>query len=46
MPEGCRFHERCEMVTDKIRKLCENHEPDLKDISPKHKVRCWLYSGS
>jgi len=46
MPEGCRFHERCEMVTDKIRKLCENHEPDLKDIPPKHKVRCWLYSGS
>jgi oligopeptide/dipeptide ABC transporter ATP-binding protein len=46
MPEGCRFHERCEMITDKIRKLCENHEPDLKNISPKHKVRCWLYSGS
>jgi len=46
MPEGCRFHERCEMITDTIRKLCKNREPDLKNISPKHKVRCWLYCDS
>jgi len=46
IPGGCRFHDRCEMITNKIKERCENHEPDLKDISLKHKVRCWLYYGS
>ncbi len=46
IPGGCRFHDRCEMITNKIKERCENHEPDLKDISANHKVRCWLYYDS
>lgn len=42
-PPGCRFYGRCTRVTDAIRKKCEFTEPDLREIAPKHKVRCWLY---
>jgi oligopeptide/dipeptide ABC transporter ATP-binding protein len=43
IPPGCRFYSRCNRVTDKIRKKCEFTEPDLREISPEHRVRCWLY---
>lgn len=43
IPLGCRFYSRCNRVTDAIRKKCESHEPDLREISPGHRVRCWLY---
>lgn len=44
IPVGCRFHARCNSVTDSIREKCEHVEPPyLKEISPGHKVRCWLY---
>jgi oligopeptide/dipeptide ABC transporter ATP-binding protein len=43
IPEGCRFYSRCNRVTDAIREKCEHHEPDLREIAPGHKVRCWLY---
>jgi peptide/nickel transport system ATP-binding protein len=43
IPAGCRFYSRCNRVTDKIRKKCEFTEPDLREISPEHRVRCWLY---
>lgn len=43
IPEGCRFYERCNKVTDSIKPQCERTEPDLREISPGHKVRCWLY---
>lgn len=46
IPEGCRFFDRCNMVTDKIEKMCKHREPDLKDISSEHKIRCWLYADS
>ena len=42
-PEGCRFYARCNRVTDGIREKCHYHEPDLREISPGHCVRCWLY---
>ncbi|NVL93393.1 MAG: ABC transporter ATP-binding protein, partial [Desulfobacterales bacterium] len=42
-PEGCRFFARCNRVTEGIRKKCQYHEPDLREISPGHCVRCWLY---
>jgi oligopeptide/dipeptide ABC transporter ATP-binding protein len=42
-PPGCRFYGRCTRVTDAIRKKCEFTEPDLREIEPRHKVRCWLY---
>jgi peptide/nickel transport system ATP-binding protein len=42
-PDGCRFSARCNRVTDGIREKCHYHEPDLREISPGHCVRCWLY---
>jgi oligopeptide/dipeptide ABC transporter ATP-binding protein len=43
IPEGCRFFSRCNSVTDAIREKCGRKEPDLREISQTHKVRCWLY---
>ncbi len=42
-PPGCRFYGRCHCVTDAIREKCAYKEPDLREIAPGHKVRCWLY---
>lgn len=38
-PSGCKFHTRCPVAMEK----CKNHHPELKEISPGHKVRCFLY---
>ena len=43
IPAGCRFYGRCGRTTDKIREKCQRQEPDLRDVGPGHKVRCWLY---
>jgi oligopeptide/dipeptide ABC transporter ATP-binding protein len=43
IPAGCRFYGRCSRVTDRIREKCERHEPDLREIAPGHRARCWLY---
>jgi peptide/nickel transport system ATP-binding protein len=42
-PPGCRFYGRCHRVTDAIKEKCAFKEPDLREIAPGHKVRCWLY---
>jgi peptide/nickel transport system ATP-binding protein len=46
IPEGCRFRNRCNKIADRIRKQCEHIEPDLKEVSPGHSVRCWLFVDS
>jgi peptide/nickel transport system ATP-binding protein len=40
MPTGCRFHTRCEFVTER----CIQEQPNLihTDQDGNHKVRCWL----
>jgi len=43
IPAGCRFYGRCSRVTDKVRERCAQQEPDLREIGPGHKARCWLY---
>jgi peptide/nickel transport system ATP-binding protein len=43
IPAGCRFYGRCNRVTEKVRERCEHQEPDLREIAPGHKTRCWLY---
>jgi oligopeptide/dipeptide ABC transporter ATP-binding protein len=43
IPAGCRFYGRCSRVTDRVREKCELREPDLREIAPGHRVRCWLY---
>ncbi|MCC7429865.1 ABC transporter ATP-binding protein [bacterium] len=39
MPVGCKFCTRCEQVLPQ----CDTVEPELKEIEPKHFVRCHLY---
>ncbi len=37
-PQGCRFHPRCPHAWEK----CRVEMPDLLDVSPVHRARCWL----
>ena len=39
LPEGCKFHPRCPMATDK----CARCSPKATEISPGHIVRCLQY---
>ena len=39
MPKGCAFHPRCTQCMD----ICKNKMPELINVNPHHKVRCWLY---
>jgi oligopeptide/dipeptide ABC transporter ATP-binding protein len=43
IPAGCRFYGRCNRVTEKIRERCDKQEPNLREIAPGHRARCWLY---
>lgn len=38
-PKGCAFSPRCTKCMD----ICKEKMPELKQIKPNHKVRCWLY---
>jgi len=40
-PAGCRFHPRCSYAKD----VCREHKPMLTEITTKHLVSCFLYSG-
>jgi len=37
-PKGCPFYPRCQYAME----VCVNHFPDETEISPEHKVYCWL----
>jgi len=39
LPQGCAFNPRCPKVMD----ICRKETPELKEVKPGHKVRCWLY---
>ena len=39
LPSGCRFRSRCEYAMD----VCEKEMPPLVSLTPRHRVRCWLY---
>ncbi len=39
LPTGCSFNPRC----NKVLGMCREQEPELKEVSPGHKVRCLLY---
>ncbi len=43
LPQGCRFYARCRQVTKQVKMQCKHQEPELREISHNHKVRCWLY---
>ena len=44
VPPGCRFRARCQRINDSVRPRCESQEPDLFEISPGRRIRCWLYA--
>lgn len=37
LPRGCAFQDRCSRVENR----CRQQEPDYREISPGHWVRCW-----
>jgi len=38
LPPGCTFHPRCPVAIE----VCHKEEPQLLEVSPGHKVQCWL----
>lgn len=40
-PDGCVFHPRCGHASER----CKRARPNGIEVSPGHKVRCWLYKG-
>ncbi|BBO84113.1 peptide ABC transporter ATP-binding protein [Desulfosarcina ovata subsp. sediminis] len=40
LPDGCRFHPRCDRAMDR----CRRQPPGRFDCGNGHRVRCWLYS--
>jgi len=43
LPPGCQFAPRCRARVEHNLEICTREEPELKPVSPNHKVRCWLY---
>ena len=41
LPTGCSFYDRCPKRMDH----CKSAEPPLLEVSPGHKVACYLYSA-
>ncbi len=46
LPQGCRFAPRCRARVENQLAICTQHEPDLIEVDPGHKVRCWLYQDA
>jgi oligopeptide/dipeptide ABC transporter ATP-binding protein len=46
LPPGCRFAPRCQSRVKYGLNICTQVEPELEDIKPGHKVRCWLYMSA
>jgi oligopeptide/dipeptide ABC transporter ATP-binding protein len=43
LPVGCRFASRCVARLQHGLERCVTEKPDLLEIAPGHRVRCWLY---
>lgn len=39
LPKGCKFSPRCLYVME----ICQQSEPELKEVTPGHTSRCWLH---
>lgn len=46
LPPGCKFAPRCKARIENNLTICVESEPHLIEVSPDHKVRCWLYEKS
>jgi peptide/nickel transport system ATP-binding protein len=42
---GCPFLPRCPYARGKVRRKCRMQRPDLFEVTPGHRIRCWLYAG-
>jgi len=45
LPPGCRFAPRCRARMQHQLAICTELEPELDEVIPGHKVRCWLYTS-
>jgi len=43
LPAGCRFAPRCKARSERNLGICELQDPELLELWPEEKVRCWLY---
>jgi peptide/nickel transport system ATP-binding protein len=43
LPAGCKFAPRCTARIENNLEICTDEEPLLKQVSPNHWVRCWLF---
>lgn len=43
LPAGCKFAPRCKARIEHDLEICTQQEPEVKEVAPGHKVRCWLY---
>jgi peptide/nickel transport system ATP-binding protein len=44
-PAGCKFAPRCKVRVETNCTRCEQEEPELIEITPGHKSRCWVAQG-
>lgn len=43
LPQGCKFAPRCLARIENELTICTEEEPQLRQIAPNRKVRCWLH---
>ncbi len=43
LPPGCRFASRCVDRVQNDLEICTSQKPELREVTPGHNVRCWLY---
>lgn len=43
LPPGCKFASRCDKRIKHNLTICNQREPNLIEIQPGHRVRCWLF---
>lgn len=45
LPPGCRFAPRCQARVKYSLTICTETKPELEEVRPGHKARCWLYQN-
>jgi oligopeptide/dipeptide ABC transporter ATP-binding protein len=45
-PAGCKFAPRCKVRAETGCARCTEEEPELVELTPGHKVRCWVAQGA
>ena len=46
LPPGCRFAPRCQARVKYACAICADVKPELEEVKPGHRVRCWLYKSA